>query len=347
MMNQKDLGFRVLIPLEGSVKILDQTRLPHDLVYNEYNDYRDIISAIRRLEIRGAPAIGIAGAYALAVAVEADVKNIDIDRLKAILHSVGHEIKKARPTAANLGWAVDRVLRNIKQYDGDDIERFRQILWDEAAAIYEEDEKMCAAIGRHGEELLKDGDTVLTHCNAGALATGGIGTALAPIYTAHHQGKKIKVFADETRPLLQGARLTAWELKRAGIEVTLLVDSASGELMRRGKINCVLVGADRIAGNGDVANKIGTYNIAVQANRHGVPFYVAAPYSTFDDEIATGNDIPIEDRASEEVTHWHGKRIAPDDIEVFAPAFDITPHELVTGYITEKGISRKSEAPRS
>lgn len=340
MMKQEELGFRVLVPLERSVKILDQTKLPLELVYHDYDDYRDMVNAIKRLEIRGAPAIGIAGAYALALAVEADVRNIEVDGLKAILPSVGEEIKKARPTAANLGWAVDRVLRNIKQYEGNDLAQFRKILWDEAAAIYAEDEQMCAAIGRHGAELLKDGDSVLTHCNAGALATGGIGTALAPIYTAHRQGKKVKVFVDETRPLLQGARLTAWELKRAGIDLTLLVDGASGELMRRGKINCVLVGADRIARNGDVANKIGTYNVAVQANRHGVPFYVAAPYSTFDDSIATGDAIPIEERSAEEITHFGNVQIAPDGVDVFAPAFDITPHELVTGYITEKGIKK-------
>lgn len=339
-MKQEDLGFRVLIPLEKSIIILDQTRLPLELVYHEYDDFRDIIDAIKRLEIRGAPAIGIAGAYALALAVEADVRNIEVDRVKAILHSVGEEIKKARPTAANLGWAVDRVLRNIKQYEGNNIGYFRQILWDEAGAILEEDEQMCAAIGRYGAELLRDGDAILTHCNAGALATGGIGTALAPIYTARKQGKKIKVYVDETRPLLQGARLTAWELKRAGIDVTLLVDSASGELMRRGKINCVVVGADRIARNGDVANKIGTYNVAVQAKRHGIPFYVAAPYSTFDDCLATGDDIMIEERGAEEITHFGDVQTAPDGIKVFTPAFDITPHELVTGYITEKGIKK-------
>ncbi len=340
MMIQEDLGFKVLVPLDRNVKILDQTRLPTELVYHKYDDYRDIIGAIKRLEIRGAPAIGIAGAYALAVASCAEIKNAMPGQLKNILQGVSDEIKNARPTAANLAWAVDRVLQKAELYDGTDVEQFRKIFWDEAAAIYDEDEQMCAAIGRYGAELLEDGDCVLTHCNAGALATGGIGTALAPIYQAHQQGKEIKVFADETRPLLQGARLTAWELKQAGIDVTLLVDSASGELMRRGKIKCVIVGADRIAKNGDVANKIGTYNVAVQANRHGIPFYVAAPYSTFDENIPTGANIPIEERESEEITHGGGVQIAPNGIKVFAPAFDVTPHELVTGYITEKGIKR-------
>jgi len=342
MMKQQDLGFRVLVPEAGRVKILDQTRLPGDVVYNEYDDYRDIITAIKRLEIRGAPAIGVAAGYALAVAANAGVDNIMVGQLQAILHSLSVEIKNARPTASNLAWAVDRMLEKADLYDGDDIAQFRKYLWDEAAAIYREDEQMCALIGRHGAALLHDGDAVLTHCNAGALATGGIGTALAPIYTADCKGKKIKVFADETRPLLQGARLTAWELSRAGIDVTLLVDGASGELMRRGLIDCVIVGADRIAKNGDVANKIGTYNVAVQANRHGIPFYVAAPYSTFDDAIETGADIPIEMRSPDEVTHIGDMPIAPDGVNVFAPAFDITPHELVTGYITEKGVKNNT-----
>ncbi len=348
MMIQENLGFRVLVPLEKSVKILDQTRLPSEVVYNKYDNYRDIIGAIKRLEIRGAPAIGIAGAYALAVASCAEFKKPMRGEMQYVLQGVADEIKNARPTAANLAWAVDRAWNKAREYQGTDVEEFSKIVWDEAAAIYDEDEQMCAAIGRHGAELLEDGDCVLTHCNAGALATGGIGTALAPIYEAHQQGKQIKVFADETRPLLQGARLTTWELRQAGIDVTLLVDGASGELMRRGKIKCIIVGADRIAKNGDVANKIGTFNVAVQAKRHGIPFYVAAPYSTFDKNTLTGDNIPIEERAQEEITHWGGVQTAPDGIKVFAPAFDITPNELVTAYITDKGIkSCRSGAMRS
>ncbi len=238
----------------------------------------------------------------------------------------------------NLAWGVDRTLDVAHAYGGTDKNDLCDHLWDEASAILKEDEKLCAAMGRHGAELIKDGDTILTHCNAGALATGGMGTALAVIYTAHAQGKKINVYADETRPLLQGARLTAWELQQAGIDVTLNVDSASGMLMRQGRISCVILGADRIAKNGDVANKIGTYNVAVLAKEHGVPFYVAAPYSTFDQKLNSGDDIPIEERSADEITNWGGIRTAPEGIKVYAPAFDITPHDYVTAYITDKGV---------
>ncbi|MBN2226060.1 MAG: S-methyl-5-thioribose-1-phosphate isomerase [candidate division Zixibacteria bacterium] len=328
---------RALIPLEKTVKILDQTRLPGEMIYNEYDDYRDIIVSIKKLEIRGAPAIGIAGAYALAIAAHADV-DTDVEHLKRILTDVATEIKNARPTAVNLAWAVDRTLNVAHAYGGDDKNEFCGHLWDEATAILKEDEELCAAMGRYGAELIKDGDTILTHCNAGALATGGMGTALAVIYAAHEQGKKIKVYADETRPLLQGARLTAWELQQAGIDVTLNVDSASGILMRQGRISCVILGADRIAKNGDVANKIGTFNVAVLARAHGVPFYVAAPYSTFDQNVNSGDDIPIEERSADEIVNWGGIRTAPEGIKVYAPAFDITPHDYVTAYITDKGV---------
>jgi methylthioribose-1-phosphate isomerase len=211
-------------------------------------------------------------------------------------------------------------------------------MWGEAEAIHEEDRLLCERIGKHGAELIKDGDTILTHCNAGALATGGIGTALGVIYTCRDQGKNIKVFADETRPLLQGARLTAWELQQEGIDVTLICDNVAGMLMRQGEIDHVIVGADRIAKNGDVANKIGTYSVAVLADRHGVPFYVAAPYSTYDNELASGDRIPIEERSPVEVTEGFGKRTAPAGVKVYSPAFDVTPHELVTYYITDEGL---------
>ncbi|UCD17064.1 MAG: S-methyl-5-thioribose-1-phosphate isomerase [Candidatus Zixiibacteriota bacterium] len=328
---------RALIPLEDTVKILDQTRLPKEMIYNEYGDYRDIVASIKKLEIRGAPAIGIAGAYALAIAARADV-DTDVEHFKRVLTDVASEIKDARPTAANLAWAVNRVLNVAHEYQGDNKAEFAIHLWDEAGAILKEDEELCNAIGRHGEELIKDGDTILTHCNAGILATGGMGTALAVIYAAHERGKRIRVYADETRPLLQGARLTAWELQQAGIEVVLNVDSASGILMRQGRISCVILGADRIAQNGDIANKIGTYNVAVLARHHRIPFYVAAPYSTFDRSLETGDDIPIEERSPEEVVNWGGIRIAPEGVDVYSPAFDITPHELISAYITDKGV---------
>jgi len=329
---------KAVTPLDGKVAILDQRKLPHKIVINEYDDYRDIIADIKTLAVRGAPAIGIAGAFALALAARADVKT-DIEHMKRIITDVANEIKSARPTAVNLGWAVDRVLNIAHQFGGDDKKEFAEHLWDEARAILDEDERLCDAIGKNGEKLLKNGDTVLTHCHAGALATGGAGTALSVIYAARNAGKDIRVFADETRPLLQGARLTAWELMQEGIDVTLITDNMAGMVMKQGKINAVIVGTDRIAKNGDVANKIGTYSVAVLAREHGIPFYVASPYSTFDSTDAeTGDDIPIEERDPEEITNWGGVRTAPEGVKVYSPAFDVTPKKLVTAYITDKGI---------
>jgi len=331
------MNFTVIERMGKKAKILDQTQLPTKLIYHEYNDYRDIITSIKRLEIRGAPAIGIAGAFAVAVAAEVDV-DMNVDQYKKILGSVSAEIKSARPTAVNLGWGVDRVMKIVESFSGDNIEKFREAIWTEAQAILDEDKTLCDDIGRNGAELLKDGDTVLTHCNAGALATGGIGTALAVIYAAQKSGKKIRVFADETRPLFQGARLTSWELLQEGVDVTLICDNMAGMVMRQGKIDSVIVGTDRVAKNGDVANKIGTYSVAVLAKEHGIPFYVALPYSTFDNVLETGDDIPIEERASSEITDWGGVQTAPDGVKTYSPAFDITPRELVTAYITDKGI---------
>ncbi len=332
------MKFKVIEKTDGKVRILDQTALPARLVYNEYNDYRDIIGSIKRLEIRGAPAIGIAGGFALAVAAEANVE-VEVDQLKRILTDVAAEIKSARPTAINLAWAVNRVLDAAHQFGGDNIDEFRQFIWDEAQSVLNEDIGLCDKIGKNGAELIYDGDTILTHCNAGALATGGSGTALAVIYAAVKQGKKIKVYADETRPLLQGARLTSWELKQEGIDVTLICDNMAGMVMRQGKIDKVIVGTDRVAANGDVANKIGTYSVAVLAKEHNIPFYVALPYSTFDKNIPTGDDIPIEERDPSEITNWGGVQTAPEGIKVYSPAFDITPNELVTAFITDKGIN--------
>ena len=328
---------KAIEPLERTVKILDQRKLPAEIVYHEYDDYRDIIESIKTLEIRGAPAIGIAGAYALAVAAGADV-NTDVERLKKVLADIASEIKAARPTAVNLAWGIERALKAAIAYDGNDKEDFRRKIFDEATAILREDERLCEAIGKNGEGLLKDGDTVLTHCNAGALATGGMGTALAVIYAARDAGKNIKVYADETRPLLQGARLTTWELMQEGIDVTLICDNMAGMVMKQGKINCVIVGTDRIAANGDVANKIGTYSVAVLAKEHDIPFYVATPYSTIDENTPTGDDIPIEERSPDEITKWGGVQTAPDGVKVYSPAFDITPRRLVTAYITDKGV---------
>jgi methylthioribose-1-phosphate isomerase len=311
----------------NSIRIINQTRLPDTLEYRQLDDYRKVIGSIKRLEVRGAPAIGIAGAYALALAV-----NNTPNDLNAILR-VADEIKNARPTAVNLAWAVDRTLNAILDLP----EHLRPIVvWEEADRIHKEDVELCRKIGENGAKLLKDGDNILTHCNTGVLATGGIGTALGVIYTSRDQGRKHHVYVDETRPLLQGARLTAWELMQENIDCTLITDSMAGMLMGQGKIDCVIVGADRIAADGSVANKIGTYSLAVLARAHEIPFYVAAPHSTFDDSTPDGASIPIEERDPEELSHLYRFRTAPVGVNIYNPAFDITPKEYVTAYISDK-----------
>ncbi|MFZ1682905.1 MAG: S-methyl-5-thioribose-1-phosphate isomerase [Candidatus Zixiibacteriota bacterium] len=317
------------------LKLIDQTQLPIKLVYRELSDHLDIIESIKRLEVRGAPAIGIAAAYALAIAVQQTGKYdiADINRFAA-------EIKAARPTAVNLFWAIDRVVARVMREEPFGMDNVLELLWDEAEKIHDEDREMCRRIGEFGATLINDGDTILTHCNTGALATGGIGTALGVIYTCRDQGKKIKVYADETRPLLQGARLTAWELQQEGIDVTLICDNTAAVLMKQGRINHAIVGADRIARNGDTANKIGTYTVAVLADRHNVPFYVAAPMSTFDDRTGSGKEIVIEERSALEVTNGFGKPTAPDGVKVYSPAFDVTPNDLIRYFITDQGIKR-------
>lgn len=327
------MNFSTIKRQDNKIVILAQTRLPQETRYLELDDYRDVIDAIKRLEIRGAPAIGIAAAYGIALAVH-QTGRCDTE----FLREIGARFKDSRPTAVNLFWAVDRMLNKARQLTSGEMEETITVMWTEAEAIHEEDRKMCEQIGKHGATLINDGDAILTHCNAGALATGGIGTALGVIYTAHDQGKKLRVYAGETRPLLQGARLTVWELMQAGIDVTLICDNTAGMLMRQGAINHVIVGADRIARNGDFANKIGTYPLAVLAEHHGVPFYVAAPGSTFDDQTESGDDIIIEERASHEVTEGFGERTAPVDAKVYSPAFDVTPFELITSFITDEGI---------
>ncbi len=318
----------------NSIKIIDQTLLPSKLKYIKLDNYKRIIAAIKKMQVRGAPAIGIAAAYGLAIAAS-KAKKYEID----FIQRVADELKNARPTAVNLFWAVDRMVVRFQKDSPNTFKDALALLWDEAERIHDEDRQMCLQIGRNGANLIKNGDTILTHCNTGALATGGIGTALGVIYTCHEQGKNIQVFADETRPVLQGARLTAWELKQAGIPVTLICDSAAGILFQQNKIQHVIVGADRITANGDVANKIGTYPLAVLAQKHEIPFYVAAPYSTFDPSIKSGNNITIEERSSAEVTNGFGTATAPRGVKVYAPAFDITPSDLITYYITDKGIS--------
>jgi methylthioribose-1-phosphate isomerase len=337
MVSPKDL--RTIEWLGDRVRLIDQTRLPHDLVHRETNDYRELAESIRRLEVRGAPAIGVAGALGVALAGLTSPAR-DLAALRDDVARAGAHLAATRPTAVNLKWAIDRVLGVLERGDLTDVYGARHALIDEAKAILEEDRALSRMIGEHGADLIEDGDAILTHCNAGGLATAEYGTALAVVFVASEQGKKVRVFADETRPLLQGARLTTWELMARGIDVTLLVDGAAASAMARGWIDRVIVGADRIARNGDVANKIGTYPVALAAREHGVPFYVAAPYSTLDPSIATGAEIPIEERSPEEVTSFGGNRVAPEGVTVFNPAFDVTPAGLVEAIITDRGVAR-------
>jgi methylthioribose-1-phosphate isomerase len=318
----------------GGVVMIDQTRLPREMVFITCRDYVEVAEAIRGMIIRGAPAIGVAAAMGVAIGA------LKSDNLEADMPLICETLAKTRPTAVNLFWAIDRMKRVYGENKHLGLEAVRERLVNEAQLVREEDIAINQAIGRHGADLVPDGKTVLTHCNAGALATAGFGTALGVIRAAVQMGKKIDVFADETRPFLQGARLTAWELQRDGIETTLITDNMAGHFLKSGRIGCVVVGADRIASNGDVANKVGTYSVAVLAKENNVPFYVAAPISTLDLTLSSGEQIPIEERASKEVTHVQGVHVAPDGIKVANPAFDVTPNRYVTAIITEKGVAR-------
>ena len=322
---------------EKKVRLIEQTKLPQKVEYITTDDYHVICDAIKRLAVRGAPAIGVAGAYGVAIGA-LSLDGDDYGAFLRDLREIMDELRATRPTAVNLFWAVERMEKVLNGHQ--DVGAAQQALIDEAVRIHDEDRMMCRRIGEHGAELLTDGMTVLTHCNAGSLATGGMGTALAPIYVAHEKGKRIKVFADETRPLLQGARLTSWELQENGLDVTLICDNTAAVVMRKGWVDAVIVGSDRIACNGDVANKIGTYTVALLAKHHGVPFYVAAPTSTVDPSIASGDLIPIEERGGEEVAGFNGQRTAPEGVKTYNPAFDVSPHEMVTAIITEQGIHR-------
>ncbi len=324
-------------PVGDGVRILDQRELPTRELYRDLRTVDDVYQAIRTLSVRGAPAIGIAGAMGLTLALSDDA----LDRTQAMSAIAGAaaRLKSSRPTAVNLAWAVDRVYRLALRNSGD-TRALRECLRDEATRILEEDRAMCRRIGEHGATLIPDGARILTHCNAGALATGGMGTALAAIYVAREQGRTLEVYADETRPLLQGSRLTAWELSRAGIPVTVLVDGAAASLMRDGEIDLCIVGADRIAVNGDAANKIGTYPLAIAAKHHGIPFYVAAPASTFDPSTSTGDEILIEQRDASEVRCGFGAPTAPDGVGVYNPAFDVTPSTLISAIISDRGVHR-------
>jgi methylthioribose-1-phosphate isomerase len=321
----------------AGVRILDQRALPERESYRELRSLDDVCDAIATLAVRGAPAIGIAGAMGATLALTGNERSAG-DAVERVAEAV-RRIAATRPTAVNLAWALDRMLGVARGHGGPPAELPRR-LRSEATRILDEDRAMCRRIGDLGDTLLPDGARVLTHCNAGALATGGIGTALAAVYVAAQRGKRVEVFADETRPLLQGSRLTAWELRRAGIPVTVLVDGAAASLMRAGNIDLCIVGADRIAVNGDVANKIGTYGLAVVARDHGIPFYVAAPASTFDARAATGADIVIEERAADEVRCGFGRLTAPADVPARNPAFDVTPAALISAIVSDRGIHR-------
>jgi methylthioribose-1-phosphate isomerase len=324
--------------LGNRVRILDQTRLPQKEVYLELDRYQDIVSAIKELKIRGAPAIGVAGAYGVALGALKIKAKVKADFLKK-LRALSQALADTRPTARNLFRALDRMLKAAES--GEDVEQIKKALIDEATRIHTEEAEATLKLSWFGAELVKDGFTVLTHCNTGALATAGYGTALGIIIQAREQGKRLKVLATETRPLLQGARITAWELQKANIPFTLITDSMAGYFMSRGEVDCVIVGADRIASNGDTANKIGTYTLAVLAKEHNIPFYVAAPLTTIDPSLGSGDEIPIEQRSPDEVTRIQGIAIAPAGVEAANPAFDVTPHKYITAIITESGIIRQ------
>lgn len=332
-------GFYTIRWVDGKVSMIDQRLLPEPEVYRVYEDYQGVAEAIRTMVIRGAPAIGVAAAMGVALGAM-KVEAATFDAFSAKMEPVFQTLSATRPTAVNLFWAIERMRRRLFECRSLPVEKIRSELVQEALTIQSEDVRINRSMGEYGSSLLDDGDTVLTHCNAGALATAGFGTALGVIRAAVLHGKKIEVIADETRPFLQGARLTAWELKKDGIPVTVIADNMAGSLMANGTINKVVVGADRIAANGDFANKIGTYSVAVLASHHSIPFLVAAPLSTIDLSLPDGSRIPIEERAAEEVTNIGGKRIVPEGVPVRNPAFDVTPHNLVGAIITEKGIVR-------
>jgi methylthioribose-1-phosphate isomerase len=329
-----------------ALRILDQTQLPERRVDRDLATLEEMAEAIRSLRVRGAPLIGITAAMGVAALARRAVREepgLDGGDLRERVEAWCDRLEETRPTAVNLAWALRRMRRAATEEEDEEegaVPELADRLRREADRIREEDREMCRRIGEHAVDLLRDGSKVVTHCNAGALATGGIGTALAPLYVAHERGLRVHVFADETRPLLQGSRLTAWELSQAGVDVTVVADGMAGALLEREEPDVVFVGADRIAANGDVANKIGTYGLAVLARHHGVPFYVLAPTSTVDLELATGEEIPIEHRSAEEIRRGFGTLTAPEDVPAWSPAFDVTPAALVGGIVTEQGVAR-------
>jgi methylthioribose-1-phosphate isomerase len=337
MLTDKTSDLKTVYYENGAMFILDTTVLPEKVEYIQMHTVEDCYCAIKELKVRGAPAIGVAAAYALVLSFDEARKNSAEDFYSAFKKSKDY-LKSSRPTAVNLFWAIDRIDKLVQKNLSLPFDTIRELILKEADLIKQEDMDMCRGIGEHGLALLKDGMGILTHCNAGLLAASKYGTALAPIYLAKERGMNIRVYADETRPLLQGARLTTFELMGADIDVTLICDNMAAVVMKNGWVDAVFLGCDRIAANGDTANKIGTYSVAVLAKYHGIPFYTLGPTSTIDISITNGSEIPIEERDKEEITNGLGRRTAPQNVQVYNPAFDVTPNELITGIITEKGI---------
>ena len=334
--------------IDGFLELIDQRRLPGELVRLQCRDIEQLYEAIKTLAVRGAPAIGVSAVYGLLLGMQKLTETDDLERGLEVLAKSCEYLASSRPTAVNLFWALDRVRRTAEEFVASEpdakLQALREAVLTEANTIYQEDVDSCRRIGENGQKFIKQGAGILTHCNAGALATAGQGTALSVIFEAHKKGRKFKVYVDETRPLLQGARLTAWELKQADIDAILICDDMAGWLMKQGHISAVLTGADRVAANGDAANKIGTYSLSVLAKEHDIPFFIAVPSSTFDLSIKSGDEIPIEERAAEEVTTFAKTQIAPDGINVCNPAFDVTDATNITAIITEKGVIENPNA---
>jgi len=324
---------------DGYVRIIDQTFLPGRLVYCDIRDVGQMWEAIKKLKVRGAPAIGIAAAYAFYLGIK-DLPETNFASFKIEVDRIAEYLSSSRPTAVNLNWALERLKSSIHAYKEKPIAEIKSLILKIAKTIHEEDKRICEKIGLSGQDLIPEKANILTHCNTGSLATGLYGTALSVIYHAHLAGKEIHVWVDETRPLLQGSRLTAWELMKANIPMTLIVDSAAGHVIQSGKVDLIITGTDRVAANGDTANKIGTYTLSVLAKENNIPFYIAAPLSSIDMSIASGSEIPIEEREIKEITEFGNKPVAPDKVQSFNPAFDVTPAANITGFITEKGIIR-------
>lgn len=332
----------------GFLELIDQRQLPAELQKLECRKVEQLYDAIKTLAVRGAPAIGVAGAYGLVLKMQKPAGSLQ-ESLKAIRKSSDY-LESSRPTAVNLHWALNRITEKAKDFVAQNKnakpKELHQLIFDEASTIYQEDVEMCRAIGRNGQKFIKNGAAILTHCNAGALATAGRGTALSILFEAHKNKKKFRVYVDETRPLLQGARLTAWELQTAGIDVTVICDNMAGWLMKQGKINAVITGADRIAANGDAANKIGTYSLSILTQKHNIPFYIAAPSSTFDLNIKDGSQITIEQRPYTEIAFASDKRIVPEGVRIYNPAFDVTEAQSITAIITEIGVIKNPDTPK-